>query len=88
MCNLSQELRQLKHALKEDYKANEEEMPVNLMKPIKGERKKKKNRKHDINAEVVQMIEVSFFHNKWAKKKGVGSGLRGYNTRRNTNLVS
>lgn len=57
----SQELKQLKQALKEDYEAQEEEMPVNFMKPMnKGERrKKKKKQKNILTKQVVAMIEVS-----------------------------
>ncbi|KAJ8733089.1 hypothetical protein PYW08_001387 [Mythimna loreyi] len=54
--DMRQELRQLKEALKKDYEANEEEMPVNLMKPLKGERKKKKV-KNDLSKQACEMTE-------------------------------
>lgn len=72
--NFSQELHQLKQALKEDYEANEEEMPVNLMKPIKGKRKKKKV-KNDLSKQTCEMIEVkTLFQTRNIVRDSVGDG--------------
>ncbi|XP_026737197.1 IQ and AAA domain-containing protein 1-like [Trichoplusia ni] len=53
---MRKELDILKKALKEDYIANEEEMPVNVTKPIKGE-KKPKPIKQVLTKKVVEIIE-------------------------------
>ena len=47
--------------MKEDYLAQEAEMPVNFMKPMKKcERRKKKNKvKKYLNKQQLEMIEVS-----------------------------
>ncbi|KAJ8727771.1 hypothetical protein PYW07_001890 [Mythimna separata] len=55
--DMRQELNQLKKALKVDYEANEEEMPVNLLKPIKGEKKQKKV-KNELSKQACEMIEI------------------------------
>lgn len=53
------ELDILKKALKEDYIANEKEMPVNVTKPIKGE-KRPKPIKQVLAKKVVEIIEVHY----------------------------
>ncbi|XP_047022624.1 dynein regulatory complex protein 11-like [Helicoverpa zea] len=55
---MRQELRKLKQALKNDYKTNEEEMPVNLTKRPKRKRVKKAP-KSKFDDKVVDMIEVN-----------------------------